>query len=204
VIDIDLVERRFEQSRTAPSNLASTAPPRQGVYAIYAAKVMSVGGIAANDDGLLYVGKAMDGLRSRLCKKHFATGKSGTSTVRRSLGALLKKELRLEATPRAQGKTRKDSLNYRFTPDGEERLTAWMMEHLVVGFLELEADVRATEKMCIAAMCPPFNLQDWPNPQAAKIRKLRSVCADEADSLRLGSSPLTGRAPTIVTGGNRT
>src|SRR5206468_3796329 len=73
--------------------------------------------------------------------------------------------------------------NYRFQPDGETALTRWMKGHLQMNFVALEGtrdDIRACEKALIGELEPPLNLTDWRNPQASGIKRLRSLCAQEA------------------------
>ena len=110
-------------------------------------------------------------------RNHFAHRHSGTSTFRRSLGAILRSRLSLRAIPRSPGSK---PHHYRFTDDGEQRLTAWMGEYLQVRQRAVPVDSRALEKRLIAALCPALNLNDWPNPQRALMRELRSACAIEA------------------------
>lgn len=54
----------------------------------------------AFDGQPLYVGKAERSLNGRDVGTHFAAGRTGSSTVRRSLAALLVNELALVAVPR--------------------------------------------------------------------------------------------------------
>lgn len=74
-------------------------PHAAGLYAIYGDsgvwKALGLGD--AQDDRPLYVGKAEDSLVSRDLNTHFATGKTGWSSPRRSFAALLADELKLTA-----------------------------------------------------------------------------------------------------------
>jgi hypothetical protein len=65
------------------------------------------------------------GMSSNLAERdeaHFRTGGSGFSTLRRSLGALLKQELRLSARPRGTGSSAQNYRCYQFDDAGEEQL----------------------------------------------------------------------------------
>lgn len=85
----------------------------------------------AFDDQPLYVGKAERSLNGRDVGTHFSTGKTGSSTVRRSFAALLAAGLDLVAVPR--NVTKPDgSANYSLDPAGDERLSGWMEERLVL------------------------------------------------------------------------
>ena len=68
---------------------------------------------------------------------------------------------------------------YEFDKGGEERVTAWMQEHLRVA-VAAHPDPKAIEGQLIAEGEPPLNLTGWPNPYASEIKQLRKLCADEA------------------------
>lgn len=128
----------------------------------------------------LYIGWSRD--LARRLDIHMSIGGSAFSSLRRSLGALLRDDLDLAARPR--GRTAQD-LNYRcyrFDDDGEERLSEWMGHHLRVAMVE-HPDGEQAESDLIALACPPLNLAGWANPHGPAIRLLRQVCAEEA---RLG------------------
>jgi hypothetical protein len=75
-------------------------PDLAGLYAVYgdgeARNTLALG----SSDVPLYVGKAERSLASRDVHTHFATGRTGSSTLRRSMAALLRSELDLHAVPR--------------------------------------------------------------------------------------------------------
>ena len=81
-------------------------PPVPGLYAFYGDELAwsSLGLSPAFDDQPLYVGKAERSLNGRDVRTHFAAGKTGSSTIRRSLAALLADELELVAVPRNMAK----------------------------------------------------------------------------------------------------
>lgn len=70
---------------------AAVVPPSAGLYAINGeATVWRALGLGDPPDGRpLYVGKAERSLSGRGLGTHFATGRTGPSTLRRSLAALL-------------------------------------------------------------------------------------------------------------------
>src|SRR5690606_21537157 len=70
----------------------------------------------------LYVGKAEDSLAGRDVGTHFGTGRTGSSTLRRSLAALLRETLDLRAQPRNPANPGYFA-NFGLEPDGDERLT---------------------------------------------------------------------------------
>ena len=145
---------------------------RPGVYAYHLIPPARLKQIEVEHSRPLYIGRTAN-LAER---NHFEHKTSGFSTLRRSLGALLKDELKLQAIPRDSGK----KVYYKFTPRGEKRLTEWMKKNLRYSFEVVDGDVRARESELIEARKPPLNLLGWPNPQSKKIKDLREGCKLEA------------------------
>jgi len=71
---------------------------------------------------------------------HFTSQKTGFSTLRRSVDALLKDELQSTAIPRGTGSSKSNYQNYRFTDAGEEKLTTWMESNLEIAVFPYEGD----------------------------------------------------------------
>lgn len=131
-------------------------PTTSGVYAYFLAPGARLGEIKPGSDQLLYVGMTQDGLNMR---NHFGRSTSGFSTLRRSLGAILKDELKLLPMPRSQGASRSNILNYAFANSGEEMLSNWMAAHLLASFVTVQSDnVPQFEKELIRELEPPLNL----------------------------------------------
>jgi hypothetical protein len=115
---------------------------------------------------------------------HFTHRHSGFSTVPRSLGAILKQQLGLEAEPRAPGPSPANVACYRFTEAGEQALTNWMRVHLECAFQVVEDGTRDLERQLIKELKPPLNLNGWSNPCRAWLRDLRKDCRTEANQAR--------------------
>jgi hypothetical protein len=162
-------------SRCRPA--AIPAIDRPGLYALFLNDPAALKDLAVSPSGLLYVGASGSSLEAR---NHFTHADSGFSSPRRSLGALLKGKLGLRAIARGSGASPSNARNYRFTPDGEQCLTAWMMEHLDYAFTVVEREAEAVERCLIAGVEPPLNLTGWPNPQRRQLRHLRALCHAEA------------------------
>lgn len=154
------------------------APALPGVYARFLAEAATLPMLPDQGVGPLYVGMSSN-LAERGDETHFQSGRSGFSTLRRSLGALLKQELALDAQPRGSGPSAQNYRCFRFDDAGEERLTAWMHAHLRVG-VATRADPELDESELIALAEPPLNLTKWANPHASAIKALRKSCANEA------------------------
>lgn len=127
-----------------------------GAYAILLAGLDSLPTVVPGKHGLLYVGMTDQGLDAR---NHFLHADSGFSTLRRSLGALLKEALNLKAIPRGPGSSKSNVQNYRFTDEGERALTEWMKGHLLLTQVAIETDLTVFEDDLIALLEPPAQPQ---------------------------------------------
>ena len=161
-------------TRRKADRVAENSSP--GIYALFLDRG-SLAGILPSDDGLLYIGMTGSSLTAR---NHIFHASSGFSTLRRSLGAILKADLDLKAIPRSSGSK---GSHFKFLPDGEQRLTDWMKAHLSYGAVPVMSDIRKTENRLILDQRPPLNLKGWKNPQAALIKSLRAHCAHQGQAI---------------------
>ena len=180
VSQVDTAICDLQKSRAAISGLS--APPRSGVYGIFVHPPARLANFVGNSDGLVYIGLSAN-LATREFEMHFESASTGFSTLRRSVGALLKSELSLRAIPRSGGMAESNVRNYRFDPDGEARLTAWMCQNLEVG-IHVTPHYEQLETAIVERLMPILNLTKWPNPNRPEIKRLRKVCADEARASR--------------------
>jgi hypothetical protein len=169
-----LLDRLLRPRRLA---MSSSAPNQPGVYAVFARFLNCLADIELPQTGIIYIGLATD-LATR---DHFGAEHSGFSTLRRSLGAILKNLLGLTAIARAPGLSRTNVRNYRFRDADERRLSEWMARNLDLRVCPYDGgDLLAQEKSLIAVTQPPLNLTGWANPQRGKIKALRGQCVSEA------------------------
>lgn len=173
---ISEVIQKLYHTRSLVSEL--DAPSSPGLYACFVRNPSVLRPLQPGPNGLIYVGKA-ENLAKREFANHFNDRGTGSSTLRRSLGAILKQRLGLTALPRGSGRTAQDFSCYRFDPVGEARLTAWMREQLEVAVYAV-ANPAEIENHLIKSMKPLLNLIDWDNPDRPELKKLRKACADEA------------------------
>jgi hypothetical protein len=159
-----------------------SAPPGGGVYAIYLSTKDLLTPFTEGKNGLVYIGLSAN-LADREFECHFASDNTGFSTLRRSFGAILKRQLDLKAIPRAPGPSETNVRNYRFAPDGEQKLTTWMSEYLEIG-LHASSRYLELENFLIPELRPLLNLNKWPNPHRVEIKRMRKTCADEARQIR--------------------
>jgi hypothetical protein len=174
-MDSEEVLRLLGDSATKIGDLAAPAAP--GVYA-YFLRGFDLPGISNPGDGPIYIGLSSN-LAQREFDTHFAEGQTGFSTLRRSIGAILKEELGLRARPRGTGASETNFRNYRFDNEGERRLSEWMRRSLLVG-VQAVPEPKALEDELITVARPPLNLKGWANPEAAGIKALRKACVNEA------------------------
>ncbi len=160
-------------------NLKSFVPTKPFIYAIGVTNALEFPLISTEvrikPNDIIYIGITKKNQTSRIGNTHFESGKTESSTLRRSLGAILREELKLKLTPHT---------NYKFTPECEIKLTKWMIDNLSVSYWELDdskSDLGATERKIIEQECPILNLQNnLNNLWKKKIEELRNDCRDSA------------------------
>ena len=155
--------------------------PQSGIYAVFAKEPNCLPGIVLPSNGLIYIGQSGN-LKER---NHFKADNSGFSTLRRSIGTILKKkELRLTAVHRGNQPSNKNCECYCFANQGEQRLTQWFWQNLDYSICPFDGDTVELETEIIRNEKPPLNLIKWlkghPNPQKPKIQRLRNICKNEA------------------------
>ncbi len=162
----------------------SVAVERPGLYAVHAGPGARRQLKVKSADSLLYLGKAESSLRSRDVKSHFATGRTGQSTLRRSLAALLARELGL--VPVSRGTGRNALTHYALESKGDNALTEWMSENLTLAIWPKPAGcvpLSRVERHLLIELDPPLNLTHVPTPR----RELKAARADLARYARRGS-----------------
>lgn len=180
-IDTVTAEKRLRETRAPLHVLYVTSGP--GVYAFFLRDFSALEPFASGRDGIVYVGQSSD-LAQREFESHLDSDGTGFSTLRRSLGGILKHRLNLFAIPRSPGRSESNVRCYRFTKDGEDRLTDWMHQNLELGVCTV-GNPKALEADLISRMQPLLNLKGRLNPCRREIKALRRICVDEARSHRL-------------------
>jgi len=155
-------------------------PTSPCVYAVYLREPDALAPIKTISSGLLYLGRTRSSLKGR---DHLCYRPTSSFSLRQTLGAVLKRELGLQAIPRRGGATAKDSSDYEFTISGEQRLTDWMVEHLTYGFAAVQHFVQDMAPL-LTSLHPALNLTGWKNPQRPLLDKLRRACREEASRAR--------------------
>lgn len=179
---------------------------KPGIYAFFfTGKVFPLADYIAQKEEIIYIGKTESSQASRDEKTHFSSGKTGSSTVRRSLGALLKNELLLIPVPRDDKDFDAGRKSFfMFDEPSEEKLTKWMKDNLALSFYEfdeLPAEINILESELIAEAKPLLNIdsKNPENPYSQAIKAARKICAEEANQIapkkEVSPSSLTSPAP---------
>lgn len=148
-----------------------------GIYAVFAKVKNCFPGINLPSSGVIYIGQSKN-LESR---NHFTAKQSGFSTLRRSIGAILKERLGLSVRPRSDGKSDTNYKNFCFQDSGEKHLTSWMKSNLECLVLPFKGNLKNQENQLISEYIPPLNLtNNCNNYYKEQISELRKLCREEA------------------------
>lgn len=115
------------------------------------------------------------------------SGKTGWSTLRRSIGAILKEDLKLKAIKRDKNSVKLRADKYKFSDEGEDKLSEWMLSNLEMGYWYTKShlsreDLRSEEEKLILELKPTLDLDQRTkkyNPLANELDKLRKICKNE-------------------------
>jgi len=162
-------------------------PKKQGLYCFMLAISSDLHQFGEDCD-IIYVGISKQNLNSRDIKTHFNSKRTGASTLRRSLGAILKVDFNLTAYPRSKKRTKQDIYCYKFNAAGEDKLTEWMLNNLLVGYcaftnrIEYEF-LRNYEEDIFKILHPSLDLDRRTrqlNVYYPELDRLRKICRTEA------------------------
>jgi hypothetical protein len=169
----------------------SAASP--GLYAFFAGSVTweRLGLGAPPDDRPLYVGKAEDTLASRDLLGHFGMrqrGKqspTGSSTLRRSLAALLAKERGYSGIPRNPENPSHFS-NFGLSEQHDEDLSEWMRRELRIALWPHNdlAALGAIETLVLKQLLPALNLTKITTAWTSQVKDARKMLARQAREWR--------------------
>jgi hypothetical protein len=181
----EIVNKIFETKKDFTRHLIYSKKP--GLYAFILSDKSNLKEFGKGRQ-VIYVGKAEDSLTKRDLKTHFVDKKTGRSTLRRSIGAILKTAFNFTAYTR-NGTLKQVAIdNYRFDNESETRLTFWMKENLEIGYWEYDElaenrELYDIEKDLIIKLRPTLDLDGRTkkyNIYAENLTALRQICKDEA------------------------
>lgn len=157
------------------SDAVELIPRELGLYALYGDEGAwaELGLSPAFADQPLYVGKAERSLNGRDVGTHFAAGRTGSSTVRRSLVALLVDELALVAVPRNLAKPDARA-SFALDTASEGHLSGWMEQRLSLStWPNGRARPSATRTAVVRQLQPLLNLDKVGAPRRVTSRGKR-------------------------------
>lgn len=147
------------------------------VFVVNPQAMRELGLKSGSSPSVLYIGKDESSIQKRVSKQHLLKNRTGSSTFRRSVGALLREDLELRPQPRSpKPSDSKRFTNYKFHPAGEDSLTEWIASNIRVCPVPSPNPV-SKEKDLIRQHQPPLNLTGWPNPDGPIVRAKRKHCA---------------------------
>jgi len=156
-----------------------------------------------SEDEVVYIGKTESSQQKRNANTHFKSGKTGSSTVRKSFGSILKNKLSLITVPRNDSDYLKGRFShFKFDIESENKLTEWMKSNLSISFYEYpksKQEIEALETEIIHRLTPKLNIDKNPNnPFKSKLQLLRKECAEEAHSSQIIQPKTTERIKTMT------
>lgn len=151
-----------------------------GIYALsFIGKFFPLDGCILPEHKIIYIGKTESSQQSRDANTHFKSGKTGSSTVRKSIGALLSQSEEIIPIIRSLTDIEKGRRShYKFDETSEEKVTQWMLDNLAVSFYEYPAskqEINELETDLITLLKPVLNIdsKNSTNPELARIKALR-------------------------------
>lgn len=171
------------QKTRKPVSEIEDLPCELGIYTFFIGDTTDLGKFGKKGQ-VIYVGKAEERLSARELEQHLAEGETGWSTFRRSLGAILKTKLNLQAVRRDPYPKPLKPANYKFTDGGESSLSKWMLSHLEFGYWsakKIDRDLESLEMEVMNALKPKLNIKHAKafNPFVNELKALRKICSDE-------------------------
>lgn len=194
----ELVDAAADALLTGPRFSAGAAarqlPDEPGLYAVFASPT-SRAALQLPPLGKrlpIYVGKAEASLLDRDGRTHFAVGRTGQSTLRRVIAALLRDTLDIRGRPRNPKKPGYFD-KFGLSPDHDDLVQVWIAAHLSIATWVKPTEepdptgglLLAVERKLLARWTPPMNERDNPTPWS-DLRAIRKVMADDARAWRLG------------------
>lgn len=172
------------------------AAGRPGLYALYASAQTwrDLGLGSPPDPRPLYVGKAEGTLAARDLETHFGMrdrkdqSPTGSSTVRRSLAALLTEARGYRAVPR-NPKNPSHFAEYGLSEPDDADLSAWMRRRLRIALWPHDAtdELEDVETGVLQHWRPALNLRKVETPWRAQVKAARAVLNAPAETVTTGS-----------------
>jgi hypothetical protein len=157
-----------------------------GIYAFFfIGNTFPLIGSSVSKHQIIYVGKTESSQEKRDAKTHFTTGKTGSSTVRKSIGSILCEKENLKPIPRNDSDYEKGRFShFMFDDTSEYIITNWMKNNLALSFYEYpksRQEIEDLETELIHVLVPILNISKNPmNQFKDTLQHLRKICAQIA------------------------
>jgi hypothetical protein len=175
---IDLLKEK--ETEFLKTNSFSKFP---GIYAFfYIGNDFPLLGNSVSKHQIIYIGKTESSQEKRDAKTHFATGKTGSSTFRKSIGSILCSKENLIPIPRNDNDYEKGRFShFKFDNSSEIKITDWMEKNLALSFYEFprtKQEIEDLETEIINELVPILNIsKNSKNAFKGLLQKLRKNCA---------------------------
>ncbi len=155
-----------------------------GIYAFFfIGDDFPLSGNSVDKHQIIYIGKTESSQEKRDAKTHFTTGKTGNSTVRKSIGSILCSTKNLKPIPRNDSDYEGGRFShFMFNELSERIITDWMANNLALSFYEYPENKKLIDKLetdIIKQLKPILNIdhKNPDNPYKDLIKQLRKKCA---------------------------
>lgn len=134
---INDVLNHFIKTQT-PLAEVKTYSSKPGIYAIFLIeKEFPLNGFKLPENKIIYIGKTEKSQLSRDANTHFKSGKTGSSTLRRTIAALLSQTQKITPLIRTMADVEKQRItHFKLDESSEEIVSNWMNDNLAVAFFE--------------------------------------------------------------------
>ncbi len=164
----------------------STFSKKPGIYAIFfSGKFFPLENKEPKPYEAIYIGKTESSQEKRDAKTHFKSGKTGSSTLRKTIGSLLRKKYNLKPIVRSTSDILKRRFShFKFDDISEDIISEWMKNNLALSFYEYPKSKNEIEKLetfLIQKLIPILNIDKNPsNPFSKTLKKMRKESANLA------------------------
>jgi hypothetical protein len=154
-----------------------------GIYAFfYIGDDFPLLGEAVSKHEIIYIGKTQSSQEDRDSKTHFTTGKTGSSTVRKSIGSILCAQENLTPIPRNDKDYKSGRFShFKFDDASEAIITQWMVNNLALSFYEFpmsKIEIENLETELIRLLVPVLNISKNPSSKfRSTLQQYRKNCA---------------------------
>jgi hypothetical protein len=193
VLGANAIEILGVSPTTITSASINSWPLRPGLYAVYGSlevwRTLTLGD--PPDTRPLYVGKAERSLASRDVGTHFGfaigggNSITGSSTLRRSIAAMLRTTLGLRGQYRNPTRPERPA-NFGLSYDQDAVLSHWMRENLLAAYWQMPSvptRLSEVETVVLARLQPPLNIQGVEHQWKARVKKARAVMAADCSQV---------------------